>query len=55
MTNAKAWVAAAALFLGELGVALQDGVLTGSEIGVIIGTVAAGAGLVWRVPNKTTE
>lgn len=53
MKVAKAIVAALAAGASAVGAALEDGVLTGTEVGIIVGAVLVGYGFTWAVPNKT--
>lgn len=53
MKIAKAVVAALAAGAAALGTALEDGIITGAEGGIIVGAVLVGYGFTWAVPNKT--
>lgn len=47
----KAWVAAFSAAGSAVGVAVQDEVITGAEVGTIVGVFLVALGLVYRVPN----
>lgn len=55
MQISRYWKAIAAAVVaggGALGTALEDGVVTGAEMGVVAGAVLAALGAVWRIPNR---
>lgn len=51
----KAWVAAVSAGAAAFTQAVADGVINGTEVGVVIGAVLVALGLVYRVPNAKSE